>query len=423
MSRVKFWDDISQSWQYADYDTGGTSNYTDLTNKPSINGHKLNGNQTAEQLDLQRKGNYLTEHQSLVDYAKKTELPTKTSQLANDSNYQNDKQVQNTVNQAIKSVTQFTYEKVSALPLTGVKGKIYLVTSTETTDKNIYDEYIWVDTTFELIGTTKIDLSGYVTDTQLEEKLKTKLNTTDISEWAKAPTKPTYTAKEVGALSESTVIPTKTSQLTNDSGFLTEHQDISGKLDKNQGSQNNGKILGIDAQGNVVPVVKPSGGTSKLEPLTFTGGASGEYDGSTPVTINIPTGGGGEWEYVDELPLTSEYSGTLIIDIASYPYKEFFFVLNDVPISKKRFYFFYNELATLQFACESYPTNIGIYICKMHNLYYGYGFSSNGFSTTPTVFKGSYPSPRDKKPISTFKMNFQPFGAEITTTVRLYGRK
>ena len=27
-------------------------------------------------------------------------------------------------------------------------------------------------------------------------------------------------------------IPTKTSQLTNDSGFLTEHQDISGKVDK-----------------------------------------------------------------------------------------------------------------------------------------------------------------------------------------------
>ena len=27
-------------------------------------------------------------------------------------------------------------------------------------------------------------------------------------------------------------IPTKTSQLTNDSGFLTTHQDISGKADK-----------------------------------------------------------------------------------------------------------------------------------------------------------------------------------------------
>ena len=28
------------------------------------------------------------------------------------------------------------------------------------------------------------------------------------------------------------LVPTKTSQLTNDSGYLTEHQDISGKADK-----------------------------------------------------------------------------------------------------------------------------------------------------------------------------------------------
>lgn len=61
-----------------------------------------------------------------------------------------------------------------------------------------------------------------------------------ISEWAQQPTKPTYTAEEVGAaeinhthtpeeigaLSADTEIPTKTSQLDNDSGFLSEHQEI-----------------------------------------------------------------------------------------------------------------------------------------------------------------------------------------------------
>lgn len=38
--------------------------------------------------------------------------------------------------------------------------------------------------------------------------------------WAKASTKPTYTASEVGALPASTVIPTNTSDLVNDSGFI-----------------------------------------------------------------------------------------------------------------------------------------------------------------------------------------------------------
>lgn len=43
-----------------------------------------------------------------------------------------------------------------------------------------------------------------------------------VPNWAKQPEKPTYTATEVGALPDTTVIPTKTSQLENDSGFITD---------------------------------------------------------------------------------------------------------------------------------------------------------------------------------------------------------
>lgn len=39
--------------------------------------------------------------------------------------------------------------------------------------------------------------------------------------WINSSTKPTYTASEVGALPDSTTIPSKTSQLTNDSGYIT----------------------------------------------------------------------------------------------------------------------------------------------------------------------------------------------------------
>lgn len=41
-----------------------------------------------------------------------------------------------------------------------------------------------------------------------------------VPSWAKASTKPTYTASEVGALPDTTTIPTKTSDLNNDSGFI-----------------------------------------------------------------------------------------------------------------------------------------------------------------------------------------------------------
>ena len=42
-----------------------------------------------------------------------------------------------------------------------------------------------------------------------------------VPAWAKEPNKPTYTAEEVGALPSSTTIPTKTSELINDSGYIT----------------------------------------------------------------------------------------------------------------------------------------------------------------------------------------------------------
>lgn len=42
-----------------------------------------------------------------------------------------------------------------------------------------------------------------------------------VPTWAKQATKPEYTADEVGALPENTEIPSKTSDLTNDSGFVT----------------------------------------------------------------------------------------------------------------------------------------------------------------------------------------------------------
>ena len=57
-----------------------------------------------------------------------------------------------------------------------------------------------------------------------------------VPSWAKAPSKPTYTASEVGALADTTPIPSKVSDLTNDSNFTTKtyvdeaDDDIRGKL-------------------------------------------------------------------------------------------------------------------------------------------------------------------------------------------------
>ncbi len=49
----------------------------------------------------------------------------------------------------------------------------------------------------------------------------TKETDPTVPSWAKQQNKPTYTASEVGALPNNTKIPSKTSDLTNDSGFIT----------------------------------------------------------------------------------------------------------------------------------------------------------------------------------------------------------
>lgn len=52
--------------------SGGTSDYTELTNKPSINNVTLNGNKSLSDLGIQPSGNYLTES-DLTGYVKNTD--------------------------------------------------------------------------------------------------------------------------------------------------------------------------------------------------------------------------------------------------------------------------------------------------------------------------------------------------------------
>ena len=64
-----------------------------------------------------------------------------------------------------------------------------------------------------------------------------------VPSWAKTPSKPTYTASEVGALPDTTVIPTKTSDLTNDSGFVADSSYV--HTDNNFTSTEKTKLAGI----------------------------------------------------------------------------------------------------------------------------------------------------------------------------------
>ena len=74
--------------------------------------------------------------------------------------------VKTAVDNAIAGVTQFSYEVVTTLPVTGVNGKIYLVAHSHGTG-DAYDEYIWTGSGYEKIGNTDVDLSGYMLTTDM----------------------------------------------------------------------------------------------------------------------------------------------------------------------------------------------------------------------------------------------------------------
>jgi hypothetical protein len=123
--------------------------------------NKLNGIATGAEVNVQ--SDWAVTSTSSDAYIKNK--PTKVSQFTNDSGFQNATQVQNAINAALADITGIEFQIVQTLPSTGEKGVIYLVPNSGS-GNNSYDEYIWITngstSKFEKIGTTDVDLSGYV---------------------------------------------------------------------------------------------------------------------------------------------------------------------------------------------------------------------------------------------------------------------
>lgn len=130
---------------------------------------------------IQKNGVALTVQNKTVNI----EVPTDTdinslisTALANGSDpYTTESDAQQLIDDALADITGIEFEIVSALPATGEKGVIYLVGSASP-----YDEYIWIEPTggtayFEQIGSTSIDLSGYVQASEMHALTNAEIDT------------------------------------------------------------------------------------------------------------------------------------------------------------------------------------------------------------------------------------------------------
>ena len=89
-------------------------------------------------------------------------VPTTVSSFTNDANYQNASQVTTAINAAIAGISGIQFEIVQTLPATGDSGTIYLVPAGQTPTGDIYAEWIYINSSWEKLGTTAVDLTGMV---------------------------------------------------------------------------------------------------------------------------------------------------------------------------------------------------------------------------------------------------------------------
>ena len=130
---------------------------------------------------IQKNGVALTVQNKTVNIEVPTDADISSlisTALANGTDpYQTESEVQQLIDDELADITGIEFEIVSALPATGVKGTIYLVGDTAP-----YDEYIWIEPTggtayFEQIGSTSIDLSGYVQASEMHALTNAEIDT------------------------------------------------------------------------------------------------------------------------------------------------------------------------------------------------------------------------------------------------------
>ena len=287
--------------------------------------------------------------------------------------------------QEVKKVAESFDEKLSGLDLeTGVisvNGKQGIVELDASDVKALPSSTVIPTTTSELENT-----SGFITINDvgssfvpLTRKVNNKQLNTDI----------TLTASDVGALPDTTVIPTTTSELTNDSGFITSSDSITGNAaTATKATQ--------DASGNVITsTYLPLSGGAMTGNIQYKGSKSTDpmikfIDNNLDAYGNgIDIGGGGATiigggESADVLKSTITSGGDEVMKIGNDADVEIWTNLQDGIASGKKFTFGVDGNITTPLGTVALKGDIG------EDLYYeDYRFDNPSWETIGNVYYAS----------------------------------
>ena len=188
---------------------------------------------------LENDSGYIT-NSALTDYAKKTEIPTKTSELTNDSGYITNVALEpyaKTVDIPTKTSqlnNDSGYITANDIPVKSVDGATgdVVTNAVKTTVQALTDAQKQQARENIGAGTSSFDgdYNGLTNKPTIPTKTSELSNDSGFITEANIPVKSvngktgdvTLDAKSVGALPDTTVVPSKTSELDNDSGFITD---------------------------------------------------------------------------------------------------------------------------------------------------------------------------------------------------------
>ena len=183
----------------------------------SLNG-KADKTEVYTKSEIDNKG-FLTEHQSLEDYALKTDIPDISNLAAKDEvAFKNDVYTKTEVDEKIESAGNFDanlyYDKTATDSLLANKAD---TSSLDGKVDKVEGKSLVDDSEIARLAT----LTNY-DDTEVKNLIATKANSADVYTKTESDSKYLTEHQSLVDYATKSEIPTATSQLTNDSGFITE---------------------------------------------------------------------------------------------------------------------------------------------------------------------------------------------------------
>lgn len=120
-------------------------------------------------LDVKSYNDHVDNKYPQVQHVTQSELEKLRNAMTNE-------QITEAINNAVGAVTGISFSVVTELPATGEAGKIYLLAHEHGPQDN-YDEYIYYSGSWEKIGNTDVDLSGYWAKADLVSITNTEIDT------------------------------------------------------------------------------------------------------------------------------------------------------------------------------------------------------------------------------------------------------